>query len=656
MTKRNFDDIDFVHDGSGDAMDIDEQDQLSLSPVSRLRIPGAYPQTSTSDAQLDVASTPIYSLFASVMRRAPAIDYLARLCHNFTRKLYRQQAVRAEPISRGDGSRKKIFLDAGLTDFTQPTVAATEELYEAAPIFLATSHNSVPWPTSPSTPISTRNSSLSAVTTIEIVNPTVADTEGLYQASPILLELPAPATPINNRVRQLRSGGFQDAAFKQEVLRVYHEQIEPLTPAQFSASLRSSTSSVSSFEYENDLSELPDAESTPLVPRKTVTLAKQQNVKEFYKEDPVYKLLDSYIEDIMSSPGSYYNESIYDSPSTPDSPLRPVFQTSPLSIRAPKFVDDLPPSSPLPRGTTESVGFSGVPADTWDLSDEENSLEESLMSQELVNEFCTKAVVASEESQAKKKNTIQQLVSPLTDEESRELEALAAKYKYLSPETTVAGSRVTVQDLKTLLPDLFEGSQLAWLNDNIVNEYLTILTNHEKAASGFKHKRGGPAPPVHNFASQWWTSIQDDRLKMTPVKNWALRKQLGGKQLLDANIVLFPICQQNHWRLVAIKPKDREIHYMDSLKSSQHFIVNKVFEWMESELGPSLNQAEWTITQQQQSTQQLNAKDCGVFACLNALVLLRGEAPQRVVASEGMEEARRRIAWTLIKGHTTTEM
>ena len=41
---------------------------------------------------------------------------------------------------------------------------------------------------------------------------------------------------------------------------------------------------------------------------------------------------------------------------------------------------------------------------------------------------------------------------------------------------------------------------------------------------------------------------------------------------------------------------------------------------------------------------------------MNALVLIRGDAPDRVVATNGMDDARKRIAATLLAGQPTTEL
>ena len=48
---------------------------------------------------------------------------------------------------------------------------------------------------------------------------------------------------------------------------------------------------------------------------------------------------------------------------------------------------------------------------------------------------------------------------------------------------------------------------------------------------------------------------------------------------------------------------------------------------------------------------QLNGSDCGVFVLLNALVTVLGDEHKKVLARNGMQEARERLAMTIITGN-----
>ncbi|KAA8627604.1 ULP1 Protease Ulp1 family [Pyrenophora tritici-repentis] len=77
--------------------------------------------------------------------------------------------------------------------------------------------------------------------------------------------------------------------------------------------------------------------------------------------------------------------------------------------------------------------------------------------------------------------------------------------------------------------------------------------------------------------------------------------------------------------------------------------------YLEKELGDLFIPSEWNKDTVQRSRQQMNGSDCGVFTLLNALALLRGDDTNLVLPTDGMDDARRRIAATLLAGRPTTE-
>ncbi|KNG46984.1 sentrin 17 [Stemphylium lycopersici] len=243
------------------------------------------------------------------------------------------------------------------------------------------------------------------------------------------------------------------------------------------------------FEYDNDLSFLLDAPSPP--PRKGVRWAKHAGAKPFYYDEKVSDMLDSTLEIINSSPvrGFWHN---FQSDEQATSNIGNI-NFSPSSSAA---------SSPntTPRNIqVDDGGFRGVPRDTFDTSDD--SLEESELSLELVadlqNDLKTKLALAPPPPPPPKP-----LITPLSGEELETLHAAAANTSNgRKADKWVIEQKLYARDFATLLPYLFNGDPRAWLNDNIVNEYLAILVAAKKKEAGFEHKRGGPAPPVHAFSS-----------------------------------------------------------------------------------------------------------------------------------------------------------
>lgn len=292
----------------------------------------------------------------------------------------------------------------------------------------------------------------------------------------------------------------------------------------------------------------------------------------------------------------------------------------------------------------------------WNEADfaDEDSLDESQISIELLDDLQDDLARNLGLAEPAAAAAPKPLVMPLDSQEMGALDGVAAASENGQiADFPIVDDKLKAKDFATLLPGLFNGDPRAWLNDEIVNDYLTILVNHKKTEAGFVKQKGGPAPPMHAFSSFWYTQIKTNK---ESVKRWAFRAQLEGPQYLDAKLILYPICDRGHWRLLAVKPQERTIEYLDSLGFSGQSYTTILMEYLQMELGDAFIAEEWTIIDGQRSTRQVNGSDCGVFTLLNALALLRGEEASRVIACDGMLDARERIATTLMQQKPTTEM
>jgi hypothetical protein len=399
-------------------------------------------------------------------------------------------------------------------------------------------------------------------------------------------------------------------------------------------------------EEEEVPAQAPPAPATPLpLTKKTVTWAPNAGAKPFFCDEAICDMMDSTIESIVFTPRKSLADELAEadtSESEDDERDDAFFSQSPDKVSSTQ--------SPQ-RG--ESAGFTGVPASTWE--DSEDSLDESQISIELLEDL-------QEDWQKKMALAptpplpppVKAFIAPLSSEEQEKLDAAAAATANgKHSDMWIVDEKLSARDFGTLLPSQFNGDPKAWLNDNIVNEYLGVLIAKMKAEAGFKGERGGPAPPVHAFSSFWYSTL---KARPGGVARWAARFHLAGKQYLDANVLLYPICHKGHWRLLAVKPKERTIEYLDSLGWNGDEFIETMKEYLASELKEHYVEEEWTVLKKQRSSQQLNGSDCGVFTVLNSLALLRGEETNRVLACDGMLEARKRIAVTLMNGAPTTEL
>jgi hypothetical protein len=389
------------------------------------------------------------------------------------------------------------------------------------------------------------------------------------------------------------------------------------------------------FEYANDLSFLLDAPTPPR--EKGVRWEKDAKCKPFYVDQKVSEMLDSTLETITSSPIREY----YNVPQNNGGGASNDSQAAP----SPRSSASSSPKITLLDSPARNGGWRGVSVDAFNAPDE--SLEECELSLELIEdlqrEMQRKLALAPPPPPPKP------LIAPLSPEEEKRLQDAAVKTNHgRNASQWVIDEKLYARDFATLLPSVFNGDPRAWLNDNIVNEYLSILIAAKKKELGFAHKRNGPAPPLHAFSSFWYQTADTSR--------WTNRFQLKGKQYLDAELILYPICDKGHWRLLAVYPQERSIEYFDSMGLDGQKYIDKLVEYLEQELGEHWIPEEWNKEVGQRSEQQLNGSDCGVFTLMNALVLIRGDGPDRVLANNGMDDARKRIAATLLAGRPTTEL
>ncbi|KAJ5893686.1 hypothetical protein N7495_005377 [Penicillium taxi] len=153
--------------------------------------------------------------------------------------------------------------------------------------------------------------------------------------------------------------------------------------------------------------------------------------------------------------------------------------------------------------------------------------------------------------------------------------------------------------------------QHAWLNDEIINAYLTLLVNYLRQSTG----NIGSNPRYHAFNTFFYSNLREKGYQS--VGRWAKRAKIGGEALLDTEMVFVPVHEASHWTLMVLQPVKRTIEYFDSLGGSGRSQVLNIELWLRGELGVKFDPEEWT-TLHSVSSQQENGFDCGVFLLTNA--------------------------------------
>ena len=209
----------------------------------------------------------------------------------------------------------------------------------------------------------------------------------------------------------------------------------------------------------------------------------------------------------------------------------------------------------------------------------------------------------------------------------------------------MTGASVSDQDLQKLLPG-------KWLNDEIINFYGTLILNRandadKKRTEAMAAAKDAPAPSalpapssnrkgrgkdkgteaipprpydksldafwrVHFFNSFFWTNLKSKGFD--GVKRWTRRVDLFSK-----DIILFPINIGNaHWVCGAINMRKHRFEYYDSLGAANKSAFTLMRDYLTQEARDKkkkeIDLRGWTDLFSDESPQQENAFDCGVFA------------------------------------------
>jgi Ulp1 family protease len=196
---------------------------------------------------------------------------------------------------------------------------------------------------------------------------------------------------------------------------------------------------------------------------------------------------------------------------------------------------------------------------------------------------------------------------------------------------------LSVNDFKKLQPTPDDDDTTsAWLNDNIITSWIKTIDKSET-----------------NFL---FTVDSIRHLFDTEKMKRFIKKQK--KQLFDVEKILIPYnLGNNHWVLIVIYPKEKQIGFFDSLYAADMALVKKIKNlFMELARDPAINKSQiitekdvsqWKINKSLKSAKQVNAKDCGVFLCANMFYINLNQKPS--FAQKDIPNIRYRIAYDLSK-------
>ncbi|XP_029521148.2 sentrin-specific protease 2-like isoform X1 [Oncorhynchus nerka] len=167
---------------------------------------------------------------------------------------------------------------------------------------------------------------------------------------------------------------------------------------------------------------------------------------------------------------------------------------------------------------------------------------------------------------------------------------------------------ITQRDLASLQ----EGS---WLNDEVINFYLSlVMTRSSSAGQGLK---------VYSFSTFFFPKLHGGG--HAAVKRWT-----KAVDLFQYDIILVPLHLGVHWSLAVINFNSRTVRSYDSMGQRHDDICSLLLLYLREEhkarKDQDLDACKWTVGSLRASEipQQKNGSDCGVFACKYADYIAQG--------------------------------
>lgn len=223
-------------------------------------------------------------------------------------------------------------------------------------------------------------------------------------------------------------------------------------------------------------------------------------------------------------------------------------------------------------------------------------------------------------------------VAPLPAQEVKKIESYWRQPHSGKVLTTGFKIDITISDLKTL-------KDREWLNDNIIDFYLSMVTQRSEGKS-------------FSFSTHFYSTLEGPR-GYKGVERWAKKKKIDVTKL---DRVFVPINRQNtHWCLAVVNNKEKKFEFYDSMGGNGRPALELVREYMVLEterLYPGQKSAHeqnyevYEICDNVSCPRQENGFDCGVFTCKTVEVLSRDKTLN--FTQKDMPNLRRRMAYEII--------
>lgn len=196
---------------------------------------------------------------------------------------------------------------------------------------------------------------------------------------------------------------------------------------------------------------------------------------------------------------------------------------------------------------------------------------------------------------------------------------------------------VDIDGVSLLRKDFQTLQGLNWLNDEIINAYMSLIVMRGRK-SGYKK--------VYAFNTFFYPKLKDSGYNS--IRRWTRKVDI-----FTYDLILVPVHLGNHWCLAFINFIDKTISYYDSLGGHVGGCCDRLLQYLKEESYDKKKQdfdgEVWKLIDayHRRIPQQKNCSDCGVFACTYAEHLTR--QARLDFSQDEMPYFRRKMVYELLK-------
>ena len=184
--------------------------------------------------------------------------------------------------------------------------------------------------------------------------------------------------------------------------------------------------------------------------------------------------------------------------------------------------------------------------------------------------------------------------------------------------------------------DLNRLTGLNWLNDEIVNFYMSMIVERSKENDRW--------PKVYAFSTYFYPKIMHHG--HTSVARWTQNVDLFSYDLL-----LVPVHLGSHWCLAVVDFERSSVYYYDSMGGENLACLEALCEYLRMEhldkKGRPYSTDGLQMVVMKEIPQQSNSSDCGIFSCQYAECIAR--RAKITFDQADMPYFRRRMVWEILK-------